>query len=208
MKEEWKPVVGWEESHEVYSMGRVRSIDKEITTAHGVKRRYRGRVLTPYLLEYKNQGYSRAFVKIGHRGEKETLLVHRLVAEAFCNKPDGCDVVNHIDCNPMNNAAANLEWTTHKGNSEHAVASGRQHANKPLGSRKGAAKLTEDDVELIIRRLCCKDEQKTIARDYGVAAPIISNINRGIAWSHVRIKECGIPPYYLKRPIEKPGSDC
>ena len=43
--------------------------------------------------------------------------VHRLVAAAFCLKADGCDVVNHVDGDPDNNAATNLEWTTYKGNS-------------------------------------------------------------------------------------------
>lgn len=203
MQEVWKPVVGWEDSHEVSSTGRVRSIDKEITTAHGVKRRYQGQMLTPYLLEYKAQGYSRAFVKIGHCGKKETVLVHRLVADAFCHKPEGCDVVNHLDCNPMNNRADNLEWTTHKLNSEHAVSAGRYAARQPKGSQKWFAKLTERDVENIIRRLCNKEQQKAIADDYGIAHPAISNINRGLAWSHVRVDGCGDPPYYLRRPTKR-----
>lgn len=199
MNEVWKPVVGWEESHEVSSLGRVRSIDKTITTSHGISRRYRGQMLTPYLLEYKDQGYRRPFIKLGHNGRKETLLVHRLVADAFCYKPAGCDVVNHIDCNPINNRADNLEWTTHSGNSRHAAAAGR-YADQPRGSMKFFAKLTEADVEDIIRRLHSRESQKGIAEEYGVAPPIISNINRGIAWSHVRVDGCGDPPYFLRRP--------
>lgn len=42
--------------------------------------------------------------------------VHRLVAEAFVEKPDGYDIVNHKDLNKYNNRASNLEWTTSKGN--------------------------------------------------------------------------------------------
>lgn len=45
--------------------------------------------------------------------------VHRLVALYFCEKPDGCNVVNHIDSNKTNNNAENLEWTTVSGNTKH-----------------------------------------------------------------------------------------
>ena len=43
---------------------------------------------------------------------KKTVTVHRLVAAAFCEKPDGCDFVNHKDENKHNNVASNLEWVT------------------------------------------------------------------------------------------------
>lgn len=45
--------------------------------------------------------------------------VHRLVALYFCDKPDGCNVVNHIDSDKANNRATNLEWTTVSGNTKH-----------------------------------------------------------------------------------------
>lgn len=47
--------------------------------------------------------------------------VHRLVALYFCEKPDGCNVVNHLDSNKTNNHAENLEWTTVSGNTKHCV---------------------------------------------------------------------------------------
>ena len=50
--------------------------------------------------------------------------VHRLVAEAFCERPEGATVVNHLDGDRHNNDASNLEWTTHKGNSAHAAQTG------------------------------------------------------------------------------------
>lgn len=69
--------------------------------------------------------------KISAAGYREVVLyynkknhykrVHRLVAEYFCEKKDGCDVVNHLDSNKLNNHADNLEWTTVQGNTKHWV---------------------------------------------------------------------------------------
>lgn len=51
-------------------------------------------------------------------------LLHRLVAEAFCERPDGADEVNHIDGNKQNNRADNLEWVTRAENLKHAFETG------------------------------------------------------------------------------------
>ena len=46
------------------------------------------------------------------------LYAHRLVAEYFLEKPDGCDYVHHKDENRLNNDVSNLEWMTAKKNSQ------------------------------------------------------------------------------------------
>ncbi|CAG8628425.1 3987_t:CDS:1 [Diversispora eburnea] len=48
-------------------------------------------------------------------------MVHRLVVLAFCPKEQSKDYVNHINGNPTNNKASNLEWCTQKENMQHAV---------------------------------------------------------------------------------------
>lgn len=57
-------------------------------------------------------------VYLSFRGQ----MVHRLVAAAFRYRPEGKDYVNHIDQNPRNNAASNLEWVTAAENNAHSVA--------------------------------------------------------------------------------------
>lgn len=58
-------------------------------------------------------------VTLCNKSKTKTIAVHRLVAEAFLTKPRGCNVVNHIDGDKSNNKLSNLEWTNHRGNSQH-----------------------------------------------------------------------------------------
>lgn len=96
-------------------------------------------------------------VSLRRNGVFKTLLVHRLVAEAFCAKPDGCNVVNHLDSDRRNNRASNLEWTTQRGNIEHAkiagrLATGDRHGRHTMpersarGERSGRSVMTAEHV--------------------------------------------------------------
>lgn len=76
--------------------------------------------------------------------------IHRLVAWEFCKKPDGCDIVNHIDANVQNNYYKNLEWTTVKGNTQHAIKMGltiRSGCNAPYST------YSQDTIDTIIKLL-------------------------------------------------------
>lgn len=57
-------------------------------------------------------------------GKQKAFLVHRLIAEAFIPNPDNLPEVNHIDGNPANNRAENLEWCTRSENANHAFRTG------------------------------------------------------------------------------------
>ena len=62
--------------------------------------------------------------------------LHRIIASTFIEnlEPEINNVVNHIDGNKLNNSAANLEWTTIKGNNIHNHKSGFiKYYNRKIG---------------------------------------------------------------------------
>lgn len=65
------------------------------------------------------RGYVKVHLSAPDRPHRET-DIHRLVAEAFCFPYSG-EEVNHIDGNPSNNKASNLEWSTSDANRLHAT---------------------------------------------------------------------------------------
>lgn len=69
----------------------------------------RGRVLKQFT---RKDGYKT--IKINGR----TKLVHRLVADAHCEKVPGANEVDHIDGNRDNNNASNLRFVSRKTNIE------------------------------------------------------------------------------------------
>ena len=116
MNEIWKTIVGYEELYEVSNTGKVRSRDRK--TLRGIRK---GRELKPSII---HQGYYS--VSLCNGGCVKYARVNRLVAEAFCEKREGCDQVNHKDGNKLNNHADNLEWCTRSENMIHAYQNGLQ----------------------------------------------------------------------------------
>lgn len=62
-------------------------------------------------------GYLRIRLSMGN-GKARTEKIHRLVAIAFIDNPNGLPEVNHINHQRDDNRVDNLEWVSHKENSE------------------------------------------------------------------------------------------
>lgn len=85
------------------------------------------------LKEYENaKGYRR--VNLYKNGKAKHHYVHRLVAAAFVPNPDpeNLTVVNHINANPSDNKAENLEWCTQKQNIKASRKLGNQYKDIPV----------------------------------------------------------------------------
>lgn len=116
----WMDIKGFEGYYQVSSHGRVKSFDRVVRRKHTTSL-VRGVILkTPK----NNGGYCN--VKLYRSGDKTFVSkkVHRLVADAFVENPNGKNVVNHIDGQKDNNHYSNLEWCTQKENMHHAFNNG------------------------------------------------------------------------------------
>jgi hypothetical protein len=85
-------------------------------------------------------GYERVSL-VRDSGVNDTRYVHRIVAEAFLERKEGCEDVNHKDMVKTNNRVENLEWVTHRENLMKAVAVlgwwGKRDANaRPIERRE------------------------------------------------------------------------
>lgn len=68
--------------------------------------------------EETKKGYLRVDL-YDEKGKRKHFKVHRLVAQAFIENPDGKPQVNHKDGNKHNNSVTNLEWVTDAENKDH-----------------------------------------------------------------------------------------
>lgn len=83
-------------------------------------------------------GY-RHFAFITDEKRQITLTIHRLVALAFVDNPNGFDIVDHIDGNKQNNAASNLQWVTNQKNMQKAQGVSITDGDRLFGSVRQAA---------------------------------------------------------------------
>lgn len=123
MKEEWRPVKGFEDYYYISSTGRLKALARPDTMPHngGVLHYIRKeRIMSPAV---DDKGYSQ--VRLGFGNNRKYIRIHRLVSEAFIPNPDRLPVVNHIDGNPRNNHYSNLEWCTQSHNVRHSYTIGR-----------------------------------------------------------------------------------
>ena len=182
----WKPVKNFENLYEVSNIGRIKSKDRIMynqyninTKTHDSKRLSKGKILvgskTP-------AGYKRVIL-VDINGNRNYESVHVLVAEAFCEKPDTTEklIVNHKNGRKLDNRANNLEWTTYKGNTQHArktglwknvhfnkkpvlnITTGKQYESAIAAARDIHKEIPTTKIESIMKNIkaCCNGKQLT-----------------------------------------------
>ena len=87
-------------------------------------------------------GYHR--VQIWNCGKCNFVSWHRVVAETFLEKKEGCNVVNHINGIKTDNRVENLEWVTQAQNIKHAFDTG---LSKKIKNGKTSKKIKQYDKE-------------------------------------------------------------
>lgn len=124
-EEVWKPVVGYERYYEVSSLGRVRSLPREVTQRNGVVRKSPLRMRKTPL----SDGYPQVSLMVD--GRMKVTKVHRLVAEAFLGPRPPGQQVRHLNGDATDPRLVNLRYGTQSENSRDSL----RHGTHPTGSK-------------------------------------------------------------------------
>lgn len=119
MSEVWLDIPGYAGLYQASSLGRIRSLDREVAGKLNSVRRVKGRILRPQVL-----GTGRLQVTLQKGGVREHQTVHRLVAKTFIPNPDNLPMVLHWDDDPLNNLPNNLRWGTREDNVADMIRNG------------------------------------------------------------------------------------
>ncbi|MBB1530668.1 MAG: HNH endonuclease [Prevotella sp.] len=111
--EEWRPIADYDGCYSVSNFGNIRSEARHFVDKHGQKS-IQERILKPCK---SSSGY--LFVNLSRENKVSHAMIHRLVANAFLENPEGLRCVNHKDEDKCNNRADNLEWCTYKYNANY-----------------------------------------------------------------------------------------
>lgn len=102
---------------------------------------------------------------------RKRFYVHRIVAEAFCERVEGKNCVNHKDLNKHNNDCSNLEWVSQKENVVHYINSDKY---KP---RKFSEIQKEETRNRLYKKVLCNKTKKIyksiedFAKERGISVP-------------------------------------
>jgi|SRR5215471_3098851 len=172
--EEWRPVVGWEDTYEVSDLGQVRRIAPNSTWRGG----NRIHPQTGKRIGVNPQRLMKPMLKDGRPtvclsrgiGTEKWPSIHTLVAAAFLGpRPHGM-TVNHKDGDKTNNRLENLEYLSNRDQQLHALATGLA---RPFAFRK----LTDEQaLEIFTDRTRSGRE---LARMFGVTQVLVSAIRTG-----------------------------
>lgn len=158
----WLPVVGYEAAYEVSSDGDICSLTRRINGGFGGSRIVRGVVLTPY-----STPTGHLTVALSADGRRRTMLVHRIVLEAFIGPcPTGMEGC-HSDGNPANNHLSNLRWDTRSGNVQDTLRHGHHNMASKTHCPAGHEYTPENTIRVTGRSSrWCRECSRVRVREY------------------------------------------
>jgi hypothetical protein len=135
MIEKLVPIKNWEDDFVISNLGYIKNI-KTGTIRYGSPGK---------------RGYWRMVLSSGKR--KQSIRIHRLVAETFIPNPLNLPEVNHVKGNKSKNGENDLEWSSSSGNKVHGLSTGLYKANRDI------KELEQLELKVILKKL------KTLSKD-------------------------------------------
>jgi hypothetical protein len=176
-EEIWTPIPDYPDYH-ISNHGRVKSIGRWIEKSTGATVWFPTKILAPVFRgEY-------LAVNIYANKTRKMHNIHILVARIYVHNPDPSTKtqVNHLDVDKLNNHHKNLQWTTPKENTQHAIAMGVFRKQR-CGEENTNSKLTNDDVKFI-RNTRFYGAREYLSKKLGVTVKHIDRIRSGERWGH------------------------
>lgn len=166
-KEIWKNIVGYEGYYQASNTGKIKSLDRFITSANGKTQFRSGSIMK----QRKNKkGYKT--VRLSKNGKAKNKFVHVLVLESFEKRPHGLTQINHKDENKENNNLTNLEYCTNYYNQNYGSCS----ANK--------SKATINDIRKS-KKVIQLTKEGTVVRHF----PSLREVERVYGFQHGHIRD-------------------
>jgi hypothetical protein len=116
-------------------------------------------------------------MQLHSRGRPRSVMLHRLVAEAFVRKPKGWTsdwTVNHLDHNTLNNRVSNLKWCPLSENKKYSTTTKK----RGIGTRNSTSSLDARQVrrlrKLAAQGLSTREAAKAIGCPVEVAYAAIT----------------------------------
>jgi hypothetical protein len=175
LEEIWETMIEFEGNYEVSNLGNIRNKTSK-------------RNLSQHLI---NSGYLKTNIK--YKGKSHNRLVHRLVAQYFCNGFREDLQVNHINAVRTDNRSVNLEWVTPKENIQDTISRGTfnvSSAHEVAHERRKRPVAQIDSSGSIVNTF---ESAREAAKSVGIHENCISRVCRG-----ERIRSKGYQWMYLK----------
>lgn len=173
----FKDIVKFENKYQISNTGKVRN-------------KKTGLILKP---KYNHKGYQYVNLSVS-KYKSIKWYIHRLVGFHFIPNPENKPQINHIDGNPSNNVAENLEWVTNEENQRHAVLNNLHFQ----GEEHRSSKFTNESVKLLPKLIEIGFSVKDINELTGVAIQNLRKIILGKTWRQLNL--------FPQRPILKSGA--
>ena len=168
-KEEWRDIKDYKNLYQISSLGRVKSLRRTVKSKNGY-RTVNEKILKP---RKKRNGYLQLL--LSNEGKRTTMLVHRLVCEAFLHNPLNLPQINHKNEIKEDNRVENLEYCDARYNNN-------------FGTRNERAGISISKAKKGVFNT--KHSKAVKCLETGKIYPSLSEVNRQFGFSSGHICEC------------------